>query len=203
MENRRPHAAVADCGVHRGVGHSVRRTPLRGCAARGVCAAAVVRARARRLLSVAGAADCRRDRRVHQPGSGDPRARRQCQQDCRLRSGLGFRHHSRRLLVHGAAAVWRYLQARRRSRAGDRLPLFRSGDQHPRHRADGEGAGLRAGCSARHRRCFFLGDHRPDDGGPLSPRRAGTQRLGRAWRDGAAGGWLRLSDRRRRRSCSR
>ena len=36
-------------------------------------------------------------------------------------------------------------------------------------------------------------------GDPLSPRRAGTQRLGRRRRDGAAGGWLRLSDRRGRR----
>ena len=153
-------AAAADGGVHRSAVGSVRRAPLRELTSRSVRAVAVVCARARGLLPVAGAADRRRDRRLHQPGRGHPPARRRRQQGGRLRHRLDLRHHSCRLLVHGAAAVRRPLQARRRPRPGDRLSLFRSGDQHPRHRADGEGAGLRAGRGAGDRRCFFLGDHR-------------------------------------------
>src|SRR5512147_526546 len=199
MENRRPHLVIANGGVHRCAVGSVRRTPLRKLTSRSVRAPAVVCARTRDLMPSAGAADRRRDRRFHQPGRRHPSARGWRQQGGRVRHRLDLRHHSCGLLMHGAAAVRRPLQARRRPRPGDRLPLFRSGDQHPRHRADGEGAGLRVGCSAGDRRCFFLDDHRPGDGDPLSPRSAGTKRLGRWRRDGAAGGWLRLSDRRGRR----
>ena len=50
------------------------------------------------------------------------------------------------------------------------VPLLRSGDQHPRHRADGKGARLRTGRGAGDRRRRVFGDHRPRDGGALSPR---------------------------------
>ncbi len=189
MENRRPHAAVADGGISRGLVDSLRRAALRGGAARGVRAAAMVCPRARRFLPVAGTADRRRDRRLHQPGRGDPPAWRRRQQARCLRGRLGFRHHPRRLLVHGTAAVRRPLQARRRPGSRHCLSLLRSGHQYPRHRADSKGAGVRTGGGTGDRRRGVLGHHRPRDGDALSPRRDGTYRFRRR-SDGVAGGSL-------------
>ena len=174
MENRRPHAAASDGGLSRRAVGSIRCAALRGGAARGVRAAAVVCARARGLLPVAGAADRRRDRGVHQPGCGDPTARRRRQQARCLRRRIGFRHDPRRLLVHRAAAVRWPLQTWRRPRARHCLPLLRSGDQHPRHRADSKGAGVRTGRGAGDRRRRVFGDHRARDGGALPQRRVGA-----------------------------
>ena len=106
----------------------------------------------------------RGDRRLRLPGIGSEVLWRQGEQDPFLFRRLCFGNGPGRLLLHGIAAVRRYLHAGRRDRTGDGLPLFGAGHQRAGHRPDGKGSGLAARPGPGCRRGSLLRRRRPADG---------------------------------------
>ena len=90
----------------------------------------MVRTRTHRDVPAPGVFHCRSYSGIRQSGGRDEILRGECEKVVVLYGCRCVRGYIGRVFLYDTSTVYEHLQTRRRVRPGNRVPLFRPGDQH-------------------------------------------------------------------------